>query len=269
YGVSKKMAEDELFAFSKENGHPVYVYRFHNVFGKWCKPNYNSVIATWCYNVSHDLPIEVNESNPAIDFVYIDDIVKEIVRCIKGEKKPSNEILYVEPVYNVHLFDVRDALYSFRDSRKTLDLPLLKPGFFKDLYSTYLSYIEPENYVYDLNMHCDNRGSFTEMLHMDGYGQVSVNIAHPGIVKGNHYHNSKNEKYIVVSGSADIKLRKLGSDEVITFHCDGSHLQVVDIPPGYTHSIMATGNQDAVTVMWANEPFDPQNPDTIMEMVER
>lgn len=265
YGKSKKMAEEQVFDFSKRNNSPVFVYRFYNVYGKWCRPSYNSVIATWCYNISHDIPIEINESAPPIDFVYIDDVVENILKCIRGEISPSSEIIYAEPHDKVTLKRIAALLHSFKDSRKNLEVPL-QTGFEKKLYATYLSYVE--EYSYPLEMHIDNRGSFTEMLHMSGYGQVSVNIGHPGITKGNHYHNTKNEKYIVVKGNCVTKLRKIDSSKVIEIYTSGEKLEVIDIPPGYTHSITTLGNEDSVTIMWANEPFDKEHPDTIMMPVE-
>jgi UDP-2-acetamido-2,6-beta-L-arabino-hexul-4-ose reductase len=268
YGRSKKMAEDFLFAFSEESSHPVYVYRLYNVFGKWCRPNYNSVIATWCYDISRGIPIEINKAAPKIDFVYVDDVCREFLSVIDGKQKPSlGSINHVEPHYSESLQDIADALYSFRDSRKTLNVPSLAPGFFKDLYSTYLSYLPAESLSYPLTMHADRRGSFTEILKTMDHGQISVNIAHPGITKGNHYHQSKNEKYVVVSGKCEIRLRKVGTDEIVSYVCSGDELKAVDIPPGYAHSITTLGDEDSVTLMWANEPFDPENPDTYPEEV--
>jgi UDP-2-acetamido-2,6-beta-L-arabino-hexul-4-ose reductase len=262
YGKSKKMAEDEIFAFSKENGTPVYIYRFYNVFGKWCRPNYNSVIATWCFNVAHDIPLQINESAPSIDFVYIDDIVSEILKTLKTGPKPSGQILFAEPHHSETLHAIADALYSFRDSRKNLMVPNLKPGFFKDLYSTYLTYLDDDDFSYPLVSHSDARGSFTEILKTMEFGQISVNIAHPGVTKGNHYHMSKNEKYIVVGGTCEIKLRKVDEDKIVSYVCSGSDPKVVDIPPGFTHCITNIGNGDSITLMWANEQFDPLIPDT-------
>jgi UDP-2-acetamido-2,6-beta-L-arabino-hexul-4-ose reductase len=268
YGKSKKAAEDEIFQFAKDNGNLVYVYRLYNVFGKWCRPNYNSVVATFCYNIANDLPIEINKEAPAIDFVYIDDIVKEFVSVIEKKPSASSSVLHVEPHYSERLDDIANALKSFKESRSNLLIPELKDGFFKKLYSTYLSYLPEDKFEYQLLTHSDQRGSFTEAFKTTDYGQVSVNVSHPGITKGNHYHMSKNEKYLVVSGTCVIKLRKVGEDKIITYTCDGKDLKVVDIPPGYTHNITNIGTEDSVTIMWANELYDPNNPDTYFLPVE-
>jgi UDP-2-acetamido-2,6-beta-L-arabino-hexul-4-ose reductase len=269
YGASKKMAEDEIFAFSKAHNHPVYVFRLYNAFGKWCRPNYNSVIATFCYNTAHNIPLQVNEAAPAINFVYIDDICDSFISIIEKRPMPTDAIIYAEPHYSVTLREIVDALAGFKKSRENLEIPNLKPGFFKDLYSTYLSYLDETDFAYSLNTHADQRGSFTEMFKTGEYGQVSVNIGKPGIVKGNHYHMSKNEKYVVVQGTCAIKFRKVGTDKVITYTCSGKDMKVVDIPPGYTHSITNIGTEDSITIMWANEPYDPNHPDTIYLPVEQ
>lgn len=265
YGKSKRMAEEQIREFSLRNKSDAYIYRFYNVYGKWCRPSYNSVIATWCYNISHDIPIEINEAAPPIDFVYIDDVVDNIISCIEGKVSPTFDIIYAEPHDKRTLKNIAELLYSFKNGRKSLELPL-QSGFEKKLYATYLSYVE--EFSYPLEMHIDNRGSFTEMLHIPNYGQVSVNIGHPGITKGNHYHNTKNEKYIVVEGNCVTKLRRIDSEEVIEIYTSGEKMEVIDIPPGYTHSITTLGNKDSVTIMWANEPFDKEHPDTISMPVE-
>ena len=268
YGQSKKAAEDEIFTFAKENSHPVYVYRLYNAFGKWCRPNYNSVIATFCYNVAHDVALQINESAPAIDFVYIDDIVAAFVATIENKPAPTGEIVYAEPHYSRTLHQIADALTSFHESRKNFFVPKLDDGFAKDLYSTYLSYLDDDQFAYPLISHSDFRGSFTEMLKTSNCGQLSVNVSRPGVTKGNHYHMSKTEKYLVVSGKCEIKLRQVGSDKIITYVCDGSDLKVVDIIPGYTHCITNVGSSDSVTIMWANELYDPAHPDTYFLPVE-
>jgi len=268
YGQSKKAAEDEIFVFSKAHDHPVYVYRFYNAFGKWCKPNYNSVVATFCYNLTHNLPITVNDQAPAIDFVYIDDIVASILATIQGSGTGSKDILYPEPHYSIKISQIADKLNSFKESRLNFMVPEIADPFSKKLYSTYLSYLDEGDFAYPLLAHKDQRGSFTEILKTVGQGQISVNISKPGITKGNHYHMSKNEKYLVVSGTCEIKFRKVGTDNVITYKCTGDDLKVVDIPPGYTHSITNVGKDDSVTLMWANELYDPNVPDTIFLPVE-
>jgi len=269
YGKSKKMAEDQFFVFSKETNTPVYIYRLNNVFGKWCRPNYNSVIATWCYNAANNLPLQINQLAPAIDFVYIDDVIDEFLRVIENQPKSTGEIMHVEPHYTEKLEDIAAALDTFKKSRDNEIIPELKEGFYKKLYSTYLSYLPENKFSYDLLMHKDVRGSFTEAFKTSTYGQISVNISKPGITKGNHYHMSKNEKYLVVTGTCLIKLRKVTDDKVISYKCDGKNLKVVDIPPGYTHNITNVGNEDSVTIMWANELYDPEHPDTYFLPVER
>lgn len=265
YGKSKRMAEELLFASAKKRD--VHVYRLYNVYGKWCRPGYNSVIATWCDAVARDLPISINENDPAIDFVYIDDVVSSFIETMeKGQEGKEGEILYVEPHDNVHLSRVLSLLRSFKASRKSLEVPL-QEGFEKKLYATYLSYLDANDFSYPLSMHIDQRGSFTECLHFPSRGQVSINVSHPGITKGNHYHKTKNEKFLCVSGEVLIAFRKIGAKEIIEYRTSEKELKVVDIPPGYTHSITTLGKKDSVTLMWANESFDPSNPDTYSEDV--
>ena len=269
YGQSKKMAEDYVFDFGKKHKNPVYVCRFYNVFGKWCRPNYNSVIATFCYNVAHGLPLTVNEAAPAIDFIYIDDLVRFIDDAVQGKVASSERIIYPEPHYTRTLKEIVALLESFKESRANHMVPQIDEPFAKALYSTYLSYLPEDEFSYELDMHKDFRGSFTEILKTTGHGQVSVNVCKPGITKGNHYHHTKNEKYLVVHGICEIKFRKIGTDEVIAYRCSDKVMQVVDIPPGYTHSITNVGNDDSVTIMWANELYDPENPDTFYCPVEK
>jgi UDP-2-acetamido-2,6-beta-L-arabino-hexul-4-ose reductase len=269
YGKSKKIAEDQLFEYEKKTGTPVYVYRLYNVFGKWCRPNYNSVIATWCYDAANNLPLQINQLVPAIDFVYIDDVIVEFLRVIENQPKPTGEIMYAEPHYSEKLEDIAAALDTFKKSRENEMLPKLGEGFYKKLYSTYLSYLPEDKLAYELLMHKDIRGSFTEAFKSPTYGQISVNVSKPGVTKGNHYHMSKNEKYLVVTGTCLIKLRKATDDNIVSYTCDGKDLKVVDIPPGYTHNITNIGKEDSVTVMWANELYDPDHPDTYFLPVEK
>ena len=277
YGRSKKAGEELIFQYGKANGVKVYVYRFPNVFGKWCRPNYNSAVATFCHNIARNLPIQVNEANPTLTLVYIDDVVKELVNALndeaninfnrKCEDTHNHAYCSVPEQYQVRLLDIVNMLYTFKESRNDLYVTDMRDPFTKKLYATYLSYLPEEQFSYELTMHCDARGSFTEMLKSQERGQVSVNISKPGITKGNHWHSTKNEKFIVVSGKARISFRKVGSAEVISYNVRGDKIEAVDIPPGYTHSITNTGGTDLVTVMWANEPFDPSNPDTYYEEV--
>jgi UDP-2-acetamido-2,6-beta-L-arabino-hexul-4-ose reductase len=263
YGISKKAGEDLLFTYSKETHAKVFVYRFPNVFGKWCRPNYNSAVATFSYNIANDLPITINDRNVVMNLIYIDDLVKELINALEGRENRKDEFCYVEPVHTVKLGDIVDLLYSFKESRNNRFIPSTIDPFTKKLYANYLSYLPTDQFSYDLKMNVDHRGSFTEFLKTPDRGQVSINISKPGIVKGNHWHHTKNEKFLVVSGLGVIRFRKIDDQNIIEYHVSGDKLQVVDIPPGYTHNIENLGDTNMVTVMWANEIFDPERPDTI------
>ncbi len=262
YGQSKKAGEDLLFDYSKETGAKVLIYRFPNVFGKWCRPNYNSAVATFCHNVSHDLPITVNDPSVVMNLVYIDDVVGELVNALQGKENRSGEFCDVPVVHTITLGEIVELIYSFKTSRDERSVPDMSDSFTKKLYSSYLSYLPENQFSYDLKMNVDNRGSFTEFIRTPDRGQVSVNVSKPGITKGNHWHHTKNEKFLVVSGSGVIRFRKIDTDEVLEYFVSGDKLEVVDIPPGYTHNIENLGESDMVTIMWANEPFDPDKPDT-------
>ncbi len=267
YGVSKRAGEDVLIRYGEETGAKVLIYRFPNVFGKWARPNYNSAVATFSHNIAHGLPIMVNDPNVVINLIYIDDVVKELINALKGNENRQGQYCYVEPVYQVKLGEIAELLYSFKRSREERSIPKLDDPFVKKLYSNYLSYLPKEDFGYDLTMHQDYRGSFTEFLKTPDRGQVSVNISKPGITKGNHWHHTKNEKFLVVYGTGVIRFRKIKTEEVIEYYVSGDKLQVIDIPVGYTHNIENLGKTDMVTIMWVNEIFDPQNPDTIYEEV--
>lgn len=262
YGRSKKEAEDLLFAYGIETGSKVLVYRLPNVFGKWCRPNYNSAISTFCHNIAHDLPIRVNDPDVIMNLVYIDDVVEEMIRALHGNETKEGDFCKVPVVHTIRLGDIVELIYSFKNSRKDLSIPNMEDAFIKKLYATYLSYLPEDQFSYPLKMNVDNRGSFTEFIRTPERGQVSVNISKPGITKGNHWHHTKNEKFLVVSGRGVIRFRKVGSDEIIEYHVSGDKLEVVDIPTGYTHNIENLGKTDMVTIMWANECFDPEKPDT-------
>jgi len=262
YGKSKKAGEDLLFAYGRETGARVLVYRLPNVFGKWCRPNYNSVIATFCYNIARGLPIRIHDPNVVLRLVYIDDVVDELINALNGCETRNEDFCVVPTVYTASLKEIADLIHSFKRSRENLSVPDLSVPFVKRLYSTYLSYLPSDEFAYDLRMNIDARGSFTEFIRTVDRGQVSVNISKPGITKGNHWHHTKNEKFLVVSGKGVIRFRKIDSNEVIEYYVSGDKLQVVDIPPGYTHNIENLGETDMVTLMWANEPFYPDNPDT-------
>ena len=306
YGKSKAAAEEAVRAYGERTGVPVYVFRLANVFGKWCRPNYNSAVATWCHNVARDLPIMVRDPAATVTLVYIDDVVERFIVCLPAapkhgaredtktrrnllkidssiespclcdsensvfeRRRQSMDFLSVEPSYTKSLGEIVELVRSFHDEPKTLMVPDQADGFAKKLYATYLSYLPEDQFAYPLTMHVDDRGSFTEILHTAERGQVSVNVSHPGITKGQHWHHTKHEKFLVVSGEGAIRFRKMDdpSAQVITYRVSGAKLEVVRIPPGYTHNIENLGTTDMVTVMWANEVFDPQRPDTFREEV--
>jgi len=263
YGKSKKAGEELLFKYSKENQSKVFIYRFPNVFGKWCKPNYNSAVATFSHNIAHDLPISVNDPNVEMNLIYIDDLVNEMIRALNRNANQSNDYCYVQPIYNIKLGEIVDLLYEFKYSRENKSIPNTENPFIKKLYANYLSYLPKNKFSYELKMNIDHRGSFTEFLKTPDRGQVSVNISKPGIVKGNHWHHTKNEKFLVVFGSGVIRLRKIDEHEIIEYFVSDKKLEVVDIPPGYTHNIENLGDSDMVTIIWVNETFDSLKPDTI------
>lgn len=281
YGRSKLAGEELFFAYGKETGVPVLVYRFPNLFGKWCRPNYNSVVATFCYNLSHDLPIQVNDPSTQLELLYIDDLMEELLDALEGHPhrcdyqglmpllKEDGQYCYASPTHEVTLGEIVELLKSFKAQPQTLVLPEIPPdSFAKKLYSTYLSYLPQEKVAFPLKMNVDDRGSFTELLKTRNCGQFSVNISKPGITKGQHWHNSKWEFFMVVSGHGLIQERKIGSEEILEFEVDGDHIQAVHMLPGYTHNIInLSETENLVTVMWANEQFDPSHPDTFGENV--
>lgn len=262
YGISKKAGEDLLFEYSKETGAKVLVYRYPNVFGKWCRPNYNSAVATFCHNIAHGLPITVNDPNVVLNLVYIDDVMEELINALRGSENAVGEFCEVPVIHTITLGEIVDLIYSFKKSREERSIPNMSNAFTKKLYSTYLSYLPENQFSYGLKMNVDQRGSFTEFIKTPDRGQVSVNISKPGITKGNHWHHTKNEKFLVVSGKGVIRFRKIDSDEIIEYFVSGEKLEVVDIPTGYTHNIENLGDTDMVTIMWANEYFNPEKPDT-------
>lgn len=267
YGRSKKAGEDLMLSYSEETGAPVYVYRLTNVFGKWSRPNYNSAVATFCNNIAAGLPIKVNDPSVVMKLVYIDDVMDEFIAAMEGKANIVEGFGAVPVEHTIELGRIAELIYSFKESRTNLSVPNLSNEFEKKLYSTYLSFLPKDDFAYSLDKKSDERGSFTEIIRTEDRGQVSVNIAKPGITKGNHWHHTKNEKFLVVSGEAEIAFRKIGDNEVITYHVTGEEMKVVDIPCGYTHNIKNVGNTDLVTVMWANEAFNPDKPDTYFEKV--
>ena len=263
YGRSKKAGEELIFSYGKNTGAPVYVYRLPGVFGKWCRPNYNSVVATFCHNIARGLDIKVNDPDTQLSLVYIDDVVDEFISALKGRPNIKDGYGCIKTVHSVTLGRLASLLYSFKQSRSTLDVPLCG-GFEKALYSTFLSYLPEDEFCYPLKMNCDERGSFTEILRTADRGQFSVNIIKPGITKGNHWHHTKNEKFVVVKGVGSVNFMKVGDPErkVISYPVSGDKIEVVDIPTGYTHNIKNTGSDDMVCFMWCNECFDKDKPDT-------
>jgi UDP-2-acetamido-2,6-beta-L-arabino-hexul-4-ose reductase len=262
YGNSKRAGEELLFDYSNETGAKALVYRLPNLFGKWSKPNYNTVVATYCYNIARSLDIQMNNPEAELTLCYIDDVIDEFIRALEGNPTKTNEYCSVPVVHQIKLGELADRIKSFKDSRNNLSIPNMEDTLTKKLYSTYLSFLPEDSFSYDLKMNCDNRGSFTEFIRTPDRGQVSVNVAKPGITKGNHWHHTKNEKFLVVSGTGIIRFRKIDSDEINEYKISGEKLQVVDIPTGYTHSIVNIGDTDMVTVMWVNEAFNPEKPDT-------
>ena len=282
YGKSKLAGEELFFDYAQETGVKVLVYRFPNLFGKWCRPNYNSVVATFCHNIAHDLPIQVNDPSVQLEMLYIDDLVEEMIAALNGKEhhcefdgvetvlKEDGRYCAVPVTHHVTLGEIVDLLHRFTEQPTTLIVPEIpENSFAKKLYSTYLSYLPKEKVSFPLKMNVDDRGSFTEMLRSEKCGQVSINISKPGVTKGQHWHNTKWEFFIVVSGHGLIQQRKYGTDEVIEFEVSGENIEAVHMLPGYTHNIInLSETENLVTVMWANEIFDPNRPDTFFELVK-
>ena len=281
YGLSKQAGEELFFSYAGETGAKVLVYRFPNLAGKWVKPNYNSAVGTFCYNIAHDLPITVNDPSVELELLFIDDLVEEMFDALEGKEHrcrfdgvqaipdPAGRWCFAPVTHRATLGYIVECLHSFHDQPRTLLMPRIAPGSFeKKLYSMYLSYLPREKVAFDLKMNEDARGSFTELLKTVDHGQFSVNISRPGVTKGQHWHNSKWEFFIVVSGHGLIQERKLGTDEVLEFEVSGEHIQAVHMLPGYTHNIInLSQTENLVTLMWANELFDPDHPDTFFEKV--
>lgn len=281
YGRSKKAGEDLFLAYQNETGAKVLVYRFPNLFGKWCRPNYNSAVATFCNNIANDLPIQVNDPSVELELLYIDDLVAEMLDALQGKEhhcefngldvlpKDDGRYCYCPITHQVALGKIVELIRSFADQPKTLTVPEIPDGSFaKKLYSTYLSYLPKEKVAFPLKMNVDDRGSFTELIHTLKNGQVSINISKPGITKGQHWHNTKWEFFIVVAGHGLIQERKIGTDEIIEFEVSGDKIEAVHMLPGYTHNIInLSETENLVTVMYCNEVFDPSHPDTFFETV--
>lgn len=282
YGKSKLAGEELFFDYSRETGAKVLVYRFPNLFGKWCRPNYNSAVATFCYNTANDLPLTINDRNTVLELLYIDDLVEGLLDALEGKAQyceyegveakgeKDGRYAYIPVTHKVTLGEIVDTLEKFKTQPESLIMPEISAGSFaKKLYSTYLSYLPKEKVSFPLKMNVDNRGSFTELLKTTNCGQFSVNISKPGITKGEHWHNTKWEFFIVVSGKALIQERKIGTDEILEFYVSGEKIEAVHMLPGYTHNIInLSDTEDLITLMWANESFDKNRPDTFFEKVE-
>ena len=282
YGKSKLAGEELFFDYSRETGAKVLVYRFPNLFGKWCRPNYNSAVATFCYNTANDLPLTINDRNTVLELLYIDDLVEGLLDALEGKAQyceyegveakgeKDGRYAYIPVTHKVTLGEIADTLEEFKTQPESLIMPEIPVGgFAKKLYSTYLSYLPKEKVSFPLKMNVDKRGSFTELLKTTSCGQFSVNISKPGITKGEHWHNTKWEFFIVVSGKALIQERKIGTDEILEFYVSGEKIEAVHMLPGYTHNIInLSDTEELVTLMWANESFDKNRPDTFFEKVE-
>ena len=279
YGVSKLAGEKLFFDYAGETGARVLVYRFPNVFGKWCRPNYNSAVATFCHNTANGLPVTINDPATELELVYIDDLVEELISALSGHEHrcgydgltpvpaADGRYCFVPVTHKASLGHITQLLYSFAAQPETGLMPEIPSGSFeKKLYSTFLSYLPPEKAAYELKMNCDSRGSFTELIKTASCGQISVNVSNPGVTKGQHWHNTKWELFIVVSGHGLIRQRRIGGDEITEYEVSGDKIEAVHMLPGYTHSIVnLSDTEKLVTVMWANESFDPAHPDTFFE----
>lgn len=271
YGESKLAAEEAVFEWSKESGSPVYVYRLPGVFGKWAKPNYNSVVATFCYNMAHDKEIEISDPKHEITLAYIDDVVEQFY-SIMSKNTPSPEgLLYISPTFTLTLAELSNRIYAINKIRQSLVIPDLSDDLNKYLYATFLSYLPTNNFSYNLSKNTDNRGWLAEFIKSDYFGQIFISKTKPGVTRGDHWHHTKIEKFLVIEGDAEINFRNILNEdkEIITYKVSGRTATVVDIPPGYTHSITNTGKSDLITLFWANEIFNKDRPDTIYEKVKK
>jgi UDP-2-acetamido-2,6-beta-L-arabino-hexul-4-ose reductase len=262
YGKSKKAGEDLVFSYGKKTGSKALVYRLPNLFGKWCKPNYNSVVATFCHNIARNLNISINDPNAEITLAYIDDVISEFIRALEGTETVRGKYCNVPATQKVKLEELSDKIYSFKKNRESLIMPSLEKDFDRALYSTFLSYLEEDSFSYKLKKNVDNRGWLTEFIKSKGMGQIFISKTKPGITRGNHWHHTKVEKFLVIQGEAVIKFRKIDCENIIEYKVNGEVPEVVDIPVGYTHSIENIGNDDVITIFWACEIFNPEKPDT-------
>lgn len=263
YGKSKRAAEAAILKWAKQTGSKSYIYRLPNVFGKWCKPNYNSVVATFCHNIANGLGITINDPKAQLTLVYIDDVVSDFIKTMKGKKTASADGFYhVSRDFNITLKELASKLYALKESRATLISPDFKNAFDRFLYATYTSYLDKKDFGYDLEMKTDERGWLVEFIKSEQAGQIFMSRTKPGFSRGNHWHHTKIEKFLVIDGQAEIKFRNLGSKEVLTYKVTGDKLRVIDVPAGYVHALKNVGKSDLLTLIWADEIFDPQHPDT-------
>lgn len=262
YGKSKKIAENYLSSYPYS-----HIYRLHNVFGKWCQPNYNSVVATFCHNIANDLEIKINDEDHEMELIYIDDIIDHFINLLNDKNENKQSIKYIEPVYKIKLGELARIIKDFKKNLKGLTVPQTGDEFIKKLFSTYISYVDPDNLIFNPVSHVDNRGSFAEIIHTIDSGQISVSTSKPGIIRGNHYHHTKIEKFIVISGRAKIKYKHLITDETREYIVDSNNLQIVTIPVGYTHNIENIGEEEMILLIWCNEIFDKERPDTFFKEV--
>jgi UDP-2-acetamido-2,6-beta-L-arabino-hexul-4-ose reductase len=260
YGKSKLEAEKLLINYAEQTNTNIFIYKLPNVFGKWSKPNYNSVISTWCHNITHDIDIQINDRYVELTLVYIDDVVNEFIKCLNGDTKSG--YIKIDIIYNKTLGEISELLYQFKDNRNSLVIPNVASGFERSLYSTYLSYLSTDNFSYNLKGHQDDRGTFYEILKTLDSGQFSLSTTAPGIMRGNHYHHTKNEKFLVVKGEATIEFRHIVTNEIVSYNVSDKKMKIVEMIPGYTHNIKNTGDEEMVLFLWANETFDQNNPDT-------
>jgi UDP-2-acetamido-2,6-beta-L-arabino-hexul-4-ose reductase len=274
YGVSKRKAEEELMRFAEGAGAGLTIFRMKNVFGKWCRPNYNSVVATFCHNIAHDLPLYISDPSRIMELVYVDDVCAAMMGAAGLNSaapvhcpEPNKVHQEIAPAFEITLGALAERIKSFRDSRSSLHVPAFDDDFTYKLYATYLSYLEGADFAYGLDLKADNRGNLAEFLKSPSFGQIFVSRTKPGITRGNHYHHTKTEKFLVVQGRAVIRFRHILGDEIIEHRVSGDQFRVLDIPPGYTHSIENVGEGELVTLFWANEVFNPDHPDTFFDEV--
>lgn len=269
YGISKKNAEEHLINFNAETNNPVFIYRFPNIFGKWCRPNYNSVVATFCYNISHNMEITISDENKMLELAYIDDVMKSFINLLSIENSNKEyEYISIDKTFRITIGELADKIYKIKKNRENLIMPDLKDKFMKYLYATYLSYLDDDKFAYSLEMKNDNRGWLTELIKSENAGQIFVSKSYSGVIRGNHYHDTKVEKFCLIQGKAVIKFRSILNNEIIKYYVSDERIEIVDIPPGYTHAIENVGNNEMIVLFWVDEIFNLNEPDTYYMGVE-